>query len=152
MSLFRKVILIAVLTMSCFASTSLFAQAEFVRSPYEDDQGDYNMQSVCRKLGRGVANVAFGALELPITIFKVNSDENAIAAYTYGVFLGVARCLTREVVGAVEIVTFPIPLPGCKPYPYETGAGMGPILKPEWVIDLSTDPYNTFYSKTPIIR
>lgn len=104
------------------------------------------------KLGRGVANVAFGPLELLIRPYDVNHSTGGIAALTYGVFSGVAHTVAREFVGVFEILTFYMPLPGCSDDPLETSEwGYGPILYPEWIIDTEHNAFNFFYPKDSIV-
>ena len=81
-------------------------------------------QTAVRKLGRGLANVFTGFLELPQNIVDVAKDEGAIAAVTYGIARGMAMSFLRTGVGLYETVTFLIPLP----WDYE------PILEPEFMM------------------
>ena len=81
-----------------------------------------------RKLGRGIANVATGALELPNNVVSVTEEDGYIAGVTYGIIKGLAWSVLRIAVGAYETVTFLIPIP----FHYE------PILKPEFLL---TDEY-----------
>jgi putative exosortase-associated protein (TIGR04073 family) len=71
-----------------------------------------------RKLGRGLANVLFGAVEVPNQYTKSVAEHGGAAGVTHGVPKGVARWLGRTVVGVVEVVTFPVP--------------SKPAIKPEW--------------------
>ena len=103
------------------------------------------------KLGRGVANVAFGPLELLMKPYDVANEKGNIAGLTYGVFKGVAYTIAREVVGVVDIVTFPVPLPGCTDDPLDAGWGYGPIMRPAWVVDVEHNAYNFFYNDQAII-
>lgn len=103
------------------------------------------------KLGRGVANVAFGPLELLIQPWDVNNDQGAIASLTYGVFKGIVWTVAREVVGVIDIVTFPFPLPECPMDELESGWGYGPIMRPAWVVDVDHNAYNLFYDDSPIV-
>lgn len=59
--------------------------------------------SMIRKLGRGVSNVAFGAVEFPVKWYQVNFEEGGFAACTYGIFKGLTYVVIREVVGVVEV-------------------------------------------------
>ena len=77
-----------------------------------------------RKLGRGVVNVAAGALEIPMKIYDVNKEEGGLAALTYGLFKGIGYFVAREVIGVVEIVTFPMPLPGATDSKRDIGWGI----------------------------
>jgi putative exosortase-associated protein (TIGR04073 family) len=103
-----------------------------------------------RKLGRSITNIGLGALEIPIKIYDVNQEEGGVAAITYGTFLGIGYFFAREAVGVTELVTFLIPLPGCKDFPREEGWGYGPIMYPEWVIDEQHDIWNIVYQDLPV--
>ena len=103
------------------------------------------LQGITRKLGRGVTNVAFGALELPLKMYEVNFEEGGFAACTYGVFYGLCFVVEREIVGVVDIATFLVPLPGCRQDPNEAGWGYGPIMRPEWIITPDKNYYNFVY-------
>ncbi len=103
-----------------------------------------------RKLGRGVVNVGFGVLEIPMNIYDVNEVDGGLAAITYGTFRGIGCFVAREVVGAVEIVTFLVPLPGTLDEPREGGWGYGPIMRPEWVVGPDHDIYNIIYQDLPV--
>ena len=81
-------------------------------------------QSPIRKLGRGLANVLTGFLELPAGIVDAAEEEGYIAAVSYGVVKGLAMSLLRTGVGLYETVTFLIPLP----FRYE------PIIEPEFLM------------------
>jgi len=81
-------------------------------------------QDPIKKLGRGIANVLTGALEIPLNIVDAQEEEGYIAAVTYGIVKGVAMTALRTVVGAYEIVTFLIPIP----FHYD------PILEPEFLM------------------
>lgn len=77
-----------------------------------------------QKLGRGVANVTepIRMGELRRTMEQTYLSSGPDAAYTQGFFYGLTKTIGRTVVGAYEIVTFPIPDHGSE--------GYGPILKP----------------------
>ena len=97
------------------------------------------------KFGRGVANVLFSPLELLQQPMDVAEAKGNIAALTYGVFRGVAMTVARVCVGAVDIVTFYMPLPGCTDDADDVGWGYGPMLRPAWVIDREHNAFNFFY-------
>ena len=78
-----------------------------------------------RKLGRGLANVAFGWMEIFKGISEVNAKENWVAALTWGPVYGGANALSRTATGLYETATFPFP----GPEHYE------PIIQPEFVLD-----------------
>lgn len=69
-----------------------------------------------KKLGRGLANLLTFPIEIPNQISKTNNCDGPMAAATYGLVKGVVMGTFRAVVGAYEVVTFPVPLPeGYKP-------------------------------------
>jgi len=63
------------------------------------------------KLGRGLAGMTTGFLELPGNIVAVNRDQGGAAAATVGFARGLGMIPVREVVGVYEFVTSPIPVP-----------------------------------------
>ncbi len=133
----KKILLSAMLLFAVGTSFELPAQ--------EPSEPPRIVDQIVRKLGRGISNVAFGALEFPVTWYSVNFEEGGLAACTYGILLGVVKVVIREVVGVVEIVTFPVPLPGCSELPDCPAAGYGPILQPEWIVTPAQNKYNFIY-------
>ena len=103
-----------------------------------------------KKFGRGISNVVFGAFEILIQPYEVNEVEGGISALTYGLYKGIFYFLTREVVGIVEIITFPFPLPGASPSGFKDEWGYGPLMQPEWIFDLERNPYNFIYHDDPL--
>ena len=135
--MWKKSLLCAMLLFAVGTSFELSAQEQ--ATPPIVDQ-------IVRKLGRGISNVAFGALEFPLTWYQVNFEEGGLAACTYGILRAVVAVLVREGVGMVEIVTFPFPLPGCSvDLPDSPAAGYGPILEPEWIVTPAQNKYNIIY-------
>ena len=132
----KKMILCAMLLFAVGSTFELSAQENI--TPSIVDQ-------IVRKLGRGISNVAFGALEFPIVWHQVNFEEGGLAACTYGILRGVVAVLVREGVGIVEIVTFPFPLPGCSDMPNSPASGYGPIVEPEWIVTPAQNKYNFIY-------
>ena len=102
-----------------------------------------------RKLGRGIVNVGFGVLEIPMKVYDVNQVDGGLAALTYGVFKGIGYFVAREVIGVVEIATFPMPLPGATDSKRDIGWGYGPLMEPEWVVGPDHDIYNIIYQDFP---
>ena len=134
--MWKKIVLSAMLLFTVGTAVELSAQES--ATPVIVDQ-------IIRKLGRGISNTAFGALEFPVIWYQVNFEEGGLAACTYGILRGVVGVVIREVVGVVEIITFPIPFPGCSSMPESPAWGYGPILQPEWVITPAQDKYNFIY-------
>ncbi|MDD4818337.1 MAG: exosortase system-associated protein, TIGR04073 family [Victivallaceae bacterium] len=102
------------------------------------------------KLGRGIANVAFGPLELLIRPYDVAQDQGSIAALTYGVLKGVCYTVARVGVGVTDVVTFPFPWPGSKDDPNDVGPGYGPLMRPAWVVDTEHNAFNFFFDDDSI--
>ncbi len=141
MRVFSKVALVAAVVCSLYCS-SISAQAassDLAHTPMVTESG------MVMKLGRGIANVAFGPLELLIRPWDVARQQGEIAALTFGVLQGVVYTVAREVVGVVDIVTFPIPLPGATDDPNLEGYGYGPLMRPAWVVDIDHNAYGFFY-------
>ena len=104
------------------------------------ETGAWVMKPV-EKLSRGIANVAFGPLEILMKGWDVTQEEGGIAGITFGTLKGVSFCIAREVVGVVDIVTFLFPLPGCPEDPTDAGWGYGPIMYPAWVVDVKDNAF-----------
>jgi putative exosortase-associated protein (TIGR04073 family) len=75
-----------------------------------------------RKLGRGLAGMTCGFLELPGNIAETTRERGPGWGLTLGFAEGLGRIVVRELVGVYEFVTAPIEAP----------AGYRPILKPEY--------------------
>lgn len=77
-----------------------------------------------RKLARGAINVAFGWLEIPRQMIRVKQEigqtTGDIVGFTWGSLKGLAWCIGRTAIGALELVTFAIP-------EYD------PIIEPEFI-------------------
>ena len=120
------------------ASTSQAADDPWIMKPVE-------------KLGRGIANVAFGPLEILMKGYDVTQEMGGIAGLTYGPLKGVSYTIAREIVGVVDIVTFPFPLPDCPDDPAGFGAGYGPIMRPAWVVDIQHNWGDFVYDSNAIV-
>ncbi len=105
------------------------------------------------KLGRGVANIAFGPLELLMKPYDTAREQGNIAGITAGVFYGVFYTVARVVVGAADVVTFLVPLPGCADNKYDTGWGYGPMAFHDspWVVDIEHNWGNFFYDTEDMV-
>ena len=64
-----------------------------------------------KKLGRGVSNVLLCPMEVLRGIGDANKESGWFAGATWGFLQGVFKGGMRGVVGAYEVVTFPIPFP-----------------------------------------
>ena len=141
---FGKFLLIALIAVFSVCSATTVSAAE-------NNEPQWLMRPV-EKLGRGIANVAFGVFELPMQWSAVTRDEGGIAGITKGTLKGVCYVVARLAVGVVDIVTFPCPLPDCPNYPDDAGWGYGPIMRPAWVIDVGHDWNNFVYPDEAIVN
>ena len=89
----------------------------------DDSAGGGYLRGSTRKLGRGLANVATGSLELIRTPYFVNQQDGGLASITVGLVQGVANALVRELAGVYDVVTCLVPFP----------KEFGPVLRPEFV-------------------
>ena len=76
------------------------------------------------KLGRGLAGMITGVLELPGNTWQETKRRGGIGV-PIGIGKGIAMVVARELVGVYEFVSSPIPVP----------AGYRPILEPEYPWD-----------------
>jgi putative exosortase-associated protein (TIGR04073 family) len=86
-------------------------------------------QSVGRKVGRGLAAMTCGWLELPGNVVKTSLERGPAWGFTLGFVEGLGRIVVRDLVGVYEFVTAPFPLP----------AGFAPIIQPEFPWDYFDD-------------
>jgi putative exosortase-associated protein (TIGR04073 family) len=75
------------------------------------------------QFGRGVCNILFGVFEVPLNILRVTAAEGDLPGVSKGLGLGVWRFVCREVIGVVELVTFPF--------------GWQPIIEPDYVFPIN---------------
>jgi len=77
--------------------------------------------SAAQKLGRGLAGMTCGFLELPGNIVK-ETNAKGIAGLPNGFAKGLGMIVTRELVGVYEFISAPFPVP----------ANFKPVLQPEY--------------------
>jgi putative exosortase-associated protein (TIGR04073 family) len=75
------------------------------------------------KLGRGVANVLTGWVEIPKNVYNTSREENAFSGMTLGLVKGIGLTIVRTGAGLFEAATFPFPVP----------ENYKPVLEPEYV-------------------
>ncbi len=80
-------------------------------------------QDPAKKLGRGLANILTGWVELPKNIYDTSVEENVLSGLTMGLAKGVGMSIVRTGAGVYETVTFPFPIP----------EDYQPVLEPEFV-------------------
>ncbi len=90
------------LTLVALTGLSSLALAD-IHDPPMNDQGP------TRKLGRGLSNILFGAVEIVQTPNEINDREGNSAAFSYGVVRGFGRFFFRFGMGVYEVTTFPFP-------------------------------------------
>jgi len=95
----RMKILLSLALASLVTATALAD----IQDPPMNDQGP------TRKLGRGIANIAFGVTEIPSAMCEMNEREGNAALWSYGTVRGVGRFFARLGYGVYEVVTFPFP-------------------------------------------
>ena len=104
--------------IGCAAALALTFVAPAAQAYHEDT----SHHTALDKLGRGLAGMTTGFLELPGNIVAENRDHGTAAAATVGVAKGIGMIPVRELVGVYNFVTAPFPYPD----------NYGPILHPEY--------------------
>jgi putative exosortase-associated protein (TIGR04073 family) len=79
-------------------------------------------QSAARKVGRGLAAMTCGFLEVPGNIVKVHRERGPAWGFSLGFVQGLGMIVVRELVGVYEFVTAPLEVP----------PGFEPIIEPEF--------------------
>jgi putative exosortase-associated protein (TIGR04073 family) len=79
-------------------------------------------QSAARKVGRGLAAMTCGFLEVPGNIVKVYRERGPAWGFSLGFVQGLGGFVVRELVGVYEFVTAPLEVP----------PGFEPIIEPEF--------------------
>ena len=83
-------------------------------------------QDPAKKLGRGLANILTGWIELPKNIYDTSVEDNPLAGLTIGLAKGIGMTIVRTGAGIYEVVTFPFPIPD----------DYAPVLEPEFIFSL----------------
>lgn len=110
----RKPIVIALLLGLAFSVIA--APAAFA----DDNTGGL----ILHKFFRGIVNAATGWMELFKQPTLETQEKGPKTGLTWGIVKGIGYAVGRSVVGAYEIVTFPLPIP----------EGYRPIMDPEFVL------------------
>lgn len=118
----RKHTGICVLTLVLLAAGTLWSSAAFAGDHLYNESAEVN--SMMTKLGRGLANVLTGWLEIPKQIGKSIRETDPVSGTLVGVCRGAAWTLARTAAGAFEVITFPFPVP--KDYK--------PVIEPEYIV------------------
>ncbi|HNV86772.1 MAG TPA: exosortase system-associated protein, TIGR04073 family [Candidatus Omnitrophota bacterium] len=75
------------------------------------------------KFLRGLANILTSPLEVPINVQNMTEEQGVLVGWTGGMAKGIGMTALRIIVGAYEVITFPIPIP----------ADYKPVIEPEYV-------------------
>ncbi len=71
----------------------------------------HNLHPAAQKLGRGIGNIATGWMEIPATMEKRYTPQDAPTAIFTGLTYGLLKGVARTAVGVYETVTCAIPYP-----------------------------------------
>ncbi|HXJ36575.1 MAG TPA: exosortase system-associated protein, TIGR04073 family [Candidatus Eisenbacteria bacterium] len=105
----------SLISAALFSSALVFAAAAHADPP---------AYTPVDKLGRGVAGMVGGALELPGQMVD-ESEKHGPAGLPLGFAKGLGMVVARELTGVYEFVTAPLPVP----------RGYRPVLEPEYPWD-----------------
>ncbi len=109
----------ACLVVAALVAIALPAAAETPAAAEDVEDGEY---TALRKLGRGVAGVIYGILEVPGNMVQEGRVHGPLYGATVGLLLGTGKMVARIPVGVFEVVTSPFAVP----------PGYEPILEPEY--------------------
>lgn len=84
--------------------------------------GTAEAQTAARKVGRGLAAMTCGFLEVPGNIVEETRRNGVVQGVTVGFALGLGKLVARELIGVYEFLSAPFPAP----------PGFRPILDPEF--------------------
>lgn len=102
------------------AQSQVTSMTSTVTTTYETSGRQYTAGD---KLARGLANVLASPLELPRNVQNMTEDQGVLVGWTGGMAQGIGMTALRIIVGAYEIITFPIPFP----------EDYKPVIEPEFV-------------------
>ena len=77
----------------------------------EEMMGRYNLHPAFQKLGRGIANIFGGPMEIPLNIHKRYAASDTGGSMATGAVYGLFKGLVRTGVGVYEVATFFLPYP-----------------------------------------
>ncbi len=104
----RSMVAILAAAAMSLAPGAIQAQTAQYGDEYREGSAFDKMQG---KLGRGLANIFTGVVEVPKNISREWRKSDPITGIIVGGVKGVGYFATRVAVGAYETVTFPIPVP-----------------------------------------
>ncbi len=91
-----------------FPSRNVAAMAAILTTLALPAAADEPASAALDKLGRGVAGLTLGVLELPASIAEETRENGAFSGATVGFAVGLGRFVTRELVGLTQVLTAPL--------------------------------------------
>ncbi len=67
------------------------------------------LSGVGSKFSQGLANSATSFIEIPKNIINISHEQNVFVGMTWGLLRGTLETVSRTTVGALELITAPIP-------------------------------------------
>jgi len=104
------------------AGVAIVATALLTLTPAPSGAQEY---TAARKVGRGVAGMTLGVLEIPGNMVAMSRESGPAMGIPLGFAVGLGKFVVRELVGVYEFVSAPFAAP----------AGYEPILEPEFPWD-----------------
>jgi putative exosortase-associated protein (TIGR04073 family) len=104
------------------AGVAIVATALLTLTPAHSGAQEY---TAARKVGRGVAGMTLGVLEIPGNMVAMTRESGPAMGIPLGFAVGLGKFVVRELVGVYEFVSAPFAAP----------AGYEPILEPEFPWD-----------------
>jgi len=107
------------------ATAVLILSLAAVALPAFAEEGS-TVEKMGKKLGRGIANIVTGWVELPKNIYDTSVEtNNPLMGITYGTLKGIGMTVVRTGAGVYDTATFLFPVP----------QDYDPILEPEFVFE-----------------
>ncbi|MDD4278172.1 exosortase system-associated protein, TIGR04073 family [Candidatus Sumerlaeota bacterium] len=123
----------AVLVSACVCTTT--ANAQRYGDEYRDDSAFAKMT---QKLGRGVANIFTGVVEVPKNISSEWRKSDPVTGFFVGGAKGIGWWGARTAVGIYDTVTFPMPVP----------ANYEPLMEPAYPLADQWGKQLPYFDKT----
>ena len=91
-----------------YAESNYSTNAQLMSAQHDTKQRSYGQKTGDKALN-GLANMGLGFWELPKNVINTTNDSNIFYGLTGGLFKGILNTVGRLSVGAVDLVTAPIP-------------------------------------------
>lgn len=86
----------------------LFGSLLSANAVFADEHHSYTSQ-FSSKVSHGIANVTTGFIEIPKNIINISHEQNIFIGATWGLLRGVWEGVNRTSIGAIELISSPIP-------------------------------------------